>query len=122
MLDFWYSERCTRTNKLIICILTCSVIYAASRFAALSPLFVMMSLAIGMLIHLLKMKSVKIADENPYKEGFTILFFIMPLVATITLLGSLPNDFRWAHILQSLGFIALGLFILSIHSQRSPRH
>lgn len=121
MLDFWYSSRCTREIKILICILTCVIIFLCSKIAALSPVFVGISLAIGILIHFFKMLSLKIQSDNQYQAGFQIIFFVIPLTITICLLTSLPKQHLIALVIQSIGFIGLGLFIVSIYSNRAKR-
>ncbi|WP_180032216.1 MULTISPECIES: hypothetical protein [unclassified Acinetobacter] len=125
MLEFWYSERCNRQLKLIIIIAVCIVIYIASTVAKLGPIFVGISLAIGMLIHVLREFRLKLAPENPYAEGFRALTMAIPIVAVISLIGYLPKtDEIWKTValgLQCLGFVAIGLFIVSIYNKRAKR-
>ncbi|WP_180178969.1 hypothetical protein [Acinetobacter sp. YH12041] len=125
MLEFWYSERCNRQLKLIIIIAVCIVIYIASTVAKLGPIFVGISLAIGMLIHVLREFRLKLSPENPYAEGFRALTMAIPIVAVISLIGYLPKtDEIWKTValgLQCLGFVAIGLFIVSIYNKRAKR-
>ena len=125
MLEFWYSERCNRQLKLIIIIAVCIVIYIASTVAKLGPIFVGISLAIGMLIHALREFRLKLSPENPYAEGFRALTMAIPIVAVISLIGYLPKTGEiWKTValgLQCLGFVAIGLFIVSIYNQRAKR-
>ena len=121
MLDFWYSERCSREIKLIMCISTCVIIFLSSKVAALSPLLTGFSLAVGMLIHLLKRLAIKTQPNHPYKSGVQIIIFVTILTAIISLLINLAHQNFWALAIQCLGFIALGLFIVSIYSSRAPR-
>ena len=51
MLDFWYSARCTRQVKLIVCIMTCAMIYLCSTVQALSAVLTGFSLGLGISIH-----------------------------------------------------------------------
>ena len=125
MLEFWYSERCNRQLKLIIIIAVCIVIYIASTVAELGPIFVGISLAIGMLIHVLHEFRLKLATDNPSAEGFRALTMAIPIVAVISLIGYLPKTVEiWETValgLQCLGFVAIGLFIVSIYNQRAKR-
>lgn len=122
ILDFWYSERCTREIKLMTCISTCVIIFLCAKLTPLSSLFVGLSLAIGVFIHVLRMLSLKINATNPYQTGFQIIFFVLILTAMINLLIQLPKvPHLWALAIQSIGFIALGLFIVSIYTGRSKR-
>lgn len=118
MLQFWYSDRCTRQIKLMVCIATCVMIYLCSTVQQLSAMFTAISLMIGMSIHLLRALSLKIAADNPYKNGFTLLFRLMPFTALMTLIAALPTEHKIMLTLQSIGFTAIGLFILSTFPNR----
>ena len=118
ILDFWYSARCTRQIKLIVCITTCVMIYLCATVAPLSPVFTMISLVIGMAVHGLRVLSLKITADNPYRHGFSILFLIMPMIALMTLISSLSAEHQVILILQVLSFTALGLFLLSTFPHR----
>lgn len=125
MLEFWYSERCTRQLKLIIIIMVCVVIYAASTVAKLGPVFVGVSLALGVLMHGLREFRLKLSASNPYANGFAALSRVIPIVLMISLFGYLPktgDDWQiWALGIQCLGFAAIGLFIVSIYNKRAKR-
>ncbi|MFW1689351.1 hypothetical protein ACG9H2_05125 [Acinetobacter ursingii] len=121
MLDFWYSERCTRGIKLGICIATCVIIYLSSTTEKLPALFVVMSLLLGMIHHFLQQKISRIQADNPYAEGFSIIGFVLPIIALITLIAFLPQPHQWILAIQVIGFSALGLFIVSIYQNRAPR-
>lgn len=118
MLEFWYSEKCSRQLKLMVCIATCVIIYICSTLQQLSPILTGMSVAIGMGIHVLRALSLKISADNPYKKGFSILVFIMPLMAMITLISMLPVEHKLMLAIQVIGFAAIGLFILSTLPKR----
>ena len=118
MLQFWYSDRCTRQIKLMVCIATCVMIYLCSTVQQLSAMFSGISLMIGMGIHLLRALSLKIAEDNAYRNGFTILFRLIPFTALITLIAALPTEHKIMLILQMIGFTAIGLFILSTFPNR----
>jgi len=123
MLEFWYSERCSRQIKLIVVIATCILIYAASTVAQLGPVFVGVSLAIGIVVHLLHHFRLKISKSNPYANGFSALSRVIPIIALITLFGYLPEQ-QWGKFalgLQCLGFAAIGLFIVSIYESSAKR-
>ncbi len=121
MLDFWYSERCTREIKLIASIIICVMIYYCSSIEKLSPTFTIICLGIGIATHLLHMQSVKIAESNPYAQGFKTLFSIAPIVAVILVICLLPSQHKLFTAIQALGFSALGLFIVSIYQNRAKR-
>lgn len=118
MLQFWYSDKCTRQIKLMVCIATCVMIYLCSTVQQLSAMFSGISLMIGMGIHLLRALSLKIAEDNAYRNGFTILFRLIPFTALITLIAALPTEHKIMLILQMIGFTAIGLFILSTFPNR----
>ena len=118
MLQFWYSDKCTRQIKLMVCIATCVMIYLCSTVQQLSAMFSGISLMIGMGIHLLRALSLKIAADNPYKNGFTLLFWVIPFTALMTLMAALPTEHKIMLILQTIGFTAIGLFILSTFPDR----
>ena len=113
MLKFWYSDQCSRELKLMVCIATCVIIYLCSTLQQLSPILTGISVGIGLSIHVLRALSLKIAANNPYKKGFEIIVFIMPLMAFITLISVLPAQHKLMLAIQAIGFAAIGLFILS---------
>ena len=100
---------------------TCAVIYYASTFAELNAIFVAISLAIGILSHVLRTVALKLPEQNPYREGFARLFFCIPLIVLITLFGYLPEQHKMALGIQCIGFSAIGLFIVSIYNKRAKR-
>lgn len=118
MLEFWYLDKCTRQIKLIVCIVTCVMIYLCSTVQQLSPLFTGISITIGMGLHGLRALNLKIAADNPYKKGFAILILVMPLMAFITLISALPTQHKIILAMQAIGFAAIGLFILSTFPKR----
>ena len=121
MLDFWYSERCTREVKLIMSIATCAIIYYCSSIEKLSPQLTMICLSIGIVIHLLHVLSLKITENNPYAQGFKILFSFVPIFAVVSVLYFLPAPNKIFTAIQAIGFTALGLFIVSIYQNRAKR-
>ena len=112
MLDFWYSERCTRGIKLGICIATCVIIYLSSTIEKLPALFVVMSLLLGMIHHFLQQKISRIQADNPYTEGFSIIGFVFPIMALITLFSFLPQPHQWILAIQVIGFSALACVLV----------
>ncbi|WP_180034933.1 MULTISPECIES: hypothetical protein [unclassified Acinetobacter] len=119
MLTFWYSERCNRQIKLFICISTCVLIFLCAEQKQLDPRFAGFSLAIGMMIDLLyKLRQDKLKTLSPsLKCGLASL----PILCLVCLIYFLPNEQRWILALQCVGFAAIGLFIVSIYSQRAKR-
>lgn len=118
MLEFWYSDQCSRQIKLMVCIVTCVMIYLCSTVQQLSPLFTGISITIGMGLHGLRALNLKIVADNPYKKGFAILIFAMPLIALIILISALPTQHKIVLVMQAIGFAAIGLFILSTFPNR----
>lgn len=121
MLSFWYSERCTRQIKLLICIITCAIIYAASSIEKLAPIFVGIALVIGVCTHLIHLYQAKIHDSNPYKQGLQILNYLVPIFAVSVIITKLSIENRIFLSIQVIGFMLLGLFILSIYQNRAKR-
>ena len=121
MLDFWYSERCTRQIKLIICIAVCAIIYYCSNIQQLSPLFAGLSLAVGLALHFLRIAHLNIVNTNRYKPVFQIIFSIFPIIALIALIIFLPQTHKAILVLQCICFSAIGLFLVSIYENRAKR-
>ncbi|WP_216935263.1 MULTISPECIES: hypothetical protein [unclassified Acinetobacter] len=125
MLEYWYSERCNRQIKLMAIIATCILIYTASTVAQLGPVFVAVSLSIGIVVHLLHHFRLKILKSNPYANGFSALGRVIPIIALITLFGYLPEQHepwkKFALGLQCFGFTAIGLFIVSVYENHEKR-
>ncbi|MDY6483560.1 MULTISPECIES: hypothetical protein [Acinetobacter] len=121
MLDFWYSEQCTREIKLVSCIVTCVMIYYFSTIAPLEALYVCFALAIGVLFHVLRLLDIKLNQQNKYAEGFKVIFFTIRILAVIFLVQALPETNKLSLIAQSLGFICLGFFLVTIYENRAKR-
>ena len=121
MVDFWYSERCTRGMKMGICIATCVIIYLSSTIEKLAAPFVIISLVLGIVNHFLQQKINRIASDNPYAQGFSIIGFVFPIILLISIISFLPQPHQWVLAIQVIGFSALGLFIVSIYQNRAPR-
>ena len=80
-----------------------------------------MSLLLGMIHHFLQQKISRIQADNPYAEGFSIIGFVLPIIALITLIAFLPQPHQWILAIQVIGLSALSLFIVSIYQNRAPR-
>ena len=122
MLNFWYSERCHRQIKLVLCVLTCVLIYMTSQIMALSPLFIGLSLALGAFIHVLKQWEFRRKAQQNHTLWLEVILFSLPLLVWLVMITYLPALHRWALMLQVLGFSAMGLFVVSIYSHRAKRH
>jgi hypothetical protein len=81
-------------------------------------MFTGISIAIGMSLHGLRILSLKISADNPYKKGFSILIWVMPLMAFITLISALPTEHKIILAMQAIGFSGIGLFVLSTFPNR----
>ena len=74
MLHFWYSERCTRPIKLLICIITVAVTLYFSEMTKLSTSLTLLSLLLGMVIHGLYSLLMKLPQPNSaWSQSFKIL-------------------------------------------------
>lgn len=121
MLDFWYSERCTRQVKLIVSIMLCIAIYYCSSIAKLSPLFVAISLAIGIALHVLKQLSLKILASIIQVKLLKILTALFPIFALAIMTWFLPKQDLIYLILQCFGFMALGFILIANYENRAKR-
>lgn len=121
MLDFWYSDKCHRQIKLVLCIALCLLIYTCAKVAELSIAFSVMSLGLGALVHLLRQLKLKLQANSRYNSGFDALFFVLPCLYWLVLMFLLPQQDVWALMLQAIGFSVLGLFVVSIYSNRARR-
>ncbi|WP_173911586.1 hypothetical protein [Acinetobacter sp. Marseille-Q1618] len=121
MLDFWYSERCTRQVKLMVSIVLCIAIYYCSSIAKLSPLFVGISLAIGIILHVLKQLSLRTATQTVQFKLLKVLIMLLPVLALAIMAWSLPRQNMLYLISQCLGFIALGFILIANYENRAKR-
>lgn len=121
MLEFWYSERITRPIRFGFCIALCAVIYWLSHIQPLSPKYVVVSVLIGIVTHIIRHKRQQIHHDNPYREGFNILANVLPIIALIITISLLPDSSKWIPGLQVLGFSVLGLCLASTAHYREPR-
>lgn len=121
MLEFWYSERITRPIRFGFCIALCAVIYWLSHIQPLSPKYVVVSVLIGIVTHIIRHKRQQIHHDNPYREGFHIIAHILLIVPFIITISLLPDSSKWILGLQVLGFSVLGLCLASTSHYREPR-
>ena len=121
MLDFWYSERCTRQIKLIVSILSCAIIYYCSTIEKLSVTFTLICLALGFSIHFLRIFRLKILQKQSSQPILNRVISVLPLIALCLIIGILPQNHRLFLAIQCVGFSALGFFIVSIYSNRAQR-
>lgn len=121
MLDFWYSDHCHRSIKLTLCVAVCLMIYYCAKVAELSLTFSLISLGLGVLIHVLRAFKLKLQAQERYNSALDTLFFLLPILYWFGLMMVLPKMHVWALMLQAVGFSVLGLFVVSIYSQRARR-
>lgn len=125
MLNFLNSKYRNRKIRLIVIIATCVAIYLASAQIQLSTALVLISIALGILIHVMRTMSAKLKAEHPYRNGFQSLSNIIPIVIVITMMGYFPDVKSPPQIIalgiQVLGFIAVGFFLVSNYTNRAKR-
>lgn len=122
MLDFWYSPRCSHEIKLVSSIVVCIGIYLCSIVVELPALWVGLSLMLGMLTHVLYSVYLKLAPVSAYRNTLHNGIYIFQLFALFGLAYLLPAQYKWILWLQCLGFNLIGLFLVSIYSNRAKRH
>lgn len=121
MLEFWYSERITRPIRFGFCIVLCVLIYWLSSIQQLTPYYVLASVMIGIVMHVIRHKLQQIHQGNPYRKGFKILATVLPIMALIVTIFMLPETAKWILGLQVLGFAVLGVCLASTAHYREPR-
>ena len=122
MLGFWYSSRCSREIKLISSISVCIGIYLCSTVAALAPFWVALSLLLGMLTHVLYTYTLRLKPTDAYRNTLQNGIYIFQFFALCSLAYLLSVQHKWIYWLQCLGFDLIGLFLVSIYSNRAKRH
>ena len=122
LLSLWYSDRCTRQIKLMVCIATCAVIFYCTEIQKLPTIFAILSLALGIATHALYQYTHRLKQEHPYAQTLRRLTSIVPLTVLVIMIFMLPAINQLYTALQCIGFSALGLFLVSIYENRSPRH
>lgn len=119
MLTFWYSERCNRQIKLIICISTCVLIFLCAEQKQLDPRFAGISLAIGLMIDLLyKLRQDKLRTLS---QSLKCALATLPILCLVCLIYFLPNEMHGLLVLQCISFTLIGFFLVSIYSHRAKR-
>ncbi len=123
MLHFWYSERCTRLIKLLICIITVAVTLYFSEMTKLSTSLTLLSLLLGMVIHGLYSLLMKLPQPNSFwSQSFKILPDLTLLMGWIVLLLQLPTEQQLVQGVQIIGFSLVGFYLVSIYTNRTPRY
>lgn len=122
MLDFWYSARCPRQLKLVLCIFTFAVLYYCSTLNKLEAHFSVIALFIGMLLHVIyQFTQSQRAKNMQIQAGRLRLLRAVPILALVVLIAVTPSLQHSILIMQVFGFAAFGLFLISIFSQRARR-
>ena len=121
-LNLWYSDRCTRQIKLMVCIATCAVIFYCTEIQKLETVFAVISLALGIATHLLYQYTQKLGKDHTYVQALQWLTSIVPIAVLAIIIFMLPAINQLYTALQCIGFCALGLFLVSLYENRSPRH
>lgn len=125
MLKFSNTDRQQRQIKLVVIILICIAIYVSSLSMQLSQILILVSLALGILIYGMHHFRRKLKADHPYANGFQSLSNVIPIVIFITMMGYFPQQKSIletiALSIQVLGFMAVGIFLVSTVSNRSKR-
>ena len=123
MLHFWYSERCTRQIKLLICIVTVAVNLYFSEMAKLSTSLTLLSLALGVAIHGLYSFLLKLQHrELAWSQRLHYLPSLTFLIGLTVLLLQLPTEQQLVQGVQIIGFSLVGFYLASIYTNRTPRY
>ena len=125
MLKFSNTDRQQRQFKFIAIILICTAIYVSSLSMQLSPILILVSLVVGILIYLMRHFRLKLKADHPYANGFRSLSNVIPIVIFITMMGYFPQQksaFETIALgIQVLGFMGIGIFLVSTYSNRAKR-
>ena len=62
-----------------------------------------------------------ISNNKSYKSSFGLLIKIYPILIIIILMYLLPVQHKWIHLIQALGFVLVGFFLVSIYQNRAKR-
>lgn len=117
MLDYWYSERCSRQFKFFLCLLTVLAIFAASGYAKLDQSLSLVALLAGMCVHLLRE-----FKQNWVNSPIVQRLPYLPILLMLLLITQLPSLHRLALSIQLLGFSGLGFYLVSIYNYRAQRN
>lgn len=121
MLEYWYSERCSRQFKFFLCLLTVLAIFAASGYAKLDQSLSLIALLAGMCVHLLREFKQKFLKQNWANSPIAQRLPYLPILLMLLLITQLPSLHRLALSIQLLGFSGLGFYLVSIYNYRAPR-
>jgi len=119
MLDFWYSARCTRQVKLLLCIGTFILLYYCAKLQEIPRGVALFSLLLGCAVHLIY--QIRLHSKlRKYLSYSTWLYLGLGLIA-VGLIIWLPEVNKSLAAIQIIGYSLLGFFLISIYSQRSRR-
>lgn len=124
MLNFWYSERCTRTIKLIICISTCVVILLTAEIKKLDFLSTLMSLCLGLSLHIIHhvlIQSKRLKHQLKAYYAFSPFILIVFFIFMLSALNFQNSREFFALFVQLMDYSAVGLFVVSLYASRTPR-
>ena len=121
MLDYLYSERCTREMKLIVSVVICAVIYYCSGIEKLSTELTLLCLMLGASLHILRILGLKIPASLPYAKSLKIVLLMLPLLGLLWLIYYLPSIHWLYSAIQMLGFMIIGLLLPLIYQSRAKR-
>ena len=121
MLEFWYSQRCTRQIKLFLCVVSFVLVYWSSSITKITTGFACASLLLGLSLHIayqLGRKTIMLEQRNLFGL-FCSSIFVFILAGLIWML---PENNKAITSLQVIGYSMLGFFVISIYALRSRRH
>lgn len=119
MLAYWYNA--PRHIKLIFIIVVCVAVYAANQVQPLSPIYTILSLIFGFGLHIGHYSNTKFSNNTSGKSSLGVLIKIYPILIIIILMYLLPVQHEWIHLIQALGFVLVGFFLVSIYQNRAKR-
>lgn len=118
MIKFSCSKYWTRQTQLITCIGTCAFLYCISTVAALSSIFVLLSVFLGIGIYALQLLIKRIPDQLKYRKGVLILCWVLPVIMLGIIQSYLDQTHKLALMLQVIGFIVLGWLLVSLRRRK----
>ena len=119
MLAYWYNA--PRHIKLIFIIVVCVAVYTANQVQPLSPIYTILSLIFGFGLHIGHYLNTKLSNNTSGKSSLGVLIKIYPILIIIILMYLLPVQHKWIHLIQALGFVLVGFFLVSIYQNRAKR-
>lgn len=119
MLAYWYNA--PRHIKLIFIIVVCVAVYAANQVQPLPPIYTILSLIFGFGLHIGHYLNTKLSNNTSGKSSLGVLIKIYPILIIIILMYLLPVQYKWIHLIQALGFVLIGFFLVSIYQNRAKR-